>query len=361
MKAHATTQCTVRRIAFAAGRAAISTLAATVCLIAAACQQPPRPIFDPAPSRLVWPPPPDAPRIRYVGQLIGEESLGARKSAGRGLRELLTGPIPMTTFVAPGAIAVDGDRVYVSDHQAAAVYQLDLAARTFKSIHAAGGKPLEWPIDVCLGDDLLAVCDSRRAAVFLLDMDGRTRATLGAGVLQRPAAVAFDSLKKQWWVVDAAAHGVFVFDASGSLARSFGSRGGESGAFNFPAGIVFDAERSAWIADSMNFRVVKIEGDSSELASSFGKKGDAAGDFALPRDVAIDSDGHLYVLDSQFENVQIFDRDGRLLLAFGEEGDAPGRFQLPSGMTIDAQDRIWIADTYNRRVQVFQYLREGAQ
>lgn len=361
MTARATFRFTARQNAIAAIRAALMTLSAAVCLCAAACQQPLRPIFDPAPSRLVWPPPPDTPRIRYVGQLTGEESLGARKSAGRGLRELLTGPVPMTTFVSPGAVAVAGERVYVCDHQAAAVYQLDLAARTFKSIRAAGGKPLEWPIDVCLGDDTLAVCDSRRAAVFLLDMDGRTRATLGAGVLLRPAAVAFDPVRKQWWVVDAAAHCVFVFDASGSLARSFGSRGGAAGSFNFPAGIVVDADRSAWIADSMNFRVVKIEGDSTEQASSFGKKGDAAGDFALPRDVAIDSDGHLYVLDSQFENVQIFDREGRLLLAFGEEGDAPGRFQLPSGITIDERDRIWIADTYNRRVQVFQYLREGAQ
>jgi DNA-binding beta-propeller fold protein YncE len=97
---------------------------------------------------------------------------------------------------------------------------------------------------------------------------------------------------------------------------------------------------------------------TGDFVNLFGRKGDAAGDFALPRDVAFDSDGHVYVLDNQFENVQVFDRDGRLLMAFGEEGAGPGRFSLPSGITIDQRDRIWIADTYNRRVQVFEYLRE---
>ncbi len=67
------------------------------------------------------------------------------------------------------------------------------------------------------------------------------------------------------------------------------------------------------------------------------------------------------MLDNRFENVQVFDRDGALLMAFGGEGDGPGEFALPSGITIDERDRIWIADTYNRRVQVFQYLRENEQ
>jgi len=66
------------------------------------------------------------------------------------------------------------------------------------------------------------------------------------------------------------------------------------------------------------------------------------------------------VVDNQFENVQIFDRAGQLLMAFGGSGDGPGEFSLPSGITIDDRDRIWVADSYNRRVQVFQYLAEDA-
>ena len=108
----------------------------------------------------------------------------------------------------------------------------------------------------------------------------------------------------------------------------------------------------------MNFRVQML-GPDGNAPVAFGEKGDAAGDFAMPRDVACDSDGNLYVLDNQFENIQIFDRQQRLLMALGRGGERPGEFSLPSGITIDGRDRIWIADTYNRRVQVFQYLKEA--
>ena len=72
--------------------------------------------------------------------------------------------------------------------------------------------------------------------------------------------------------------------------------------------------------------------------------------------MAFDADGHVWVVDAQFENVQGFDTDGRLLMAFGSEGRGVGEFWLPAGICIDARNRMWIADTYNRRVQVFELL-----
>jgi hypothetical protein len=62
-------------------------------------------------------------------------------------------------------------------------------------------------------------------------------------------------------------------------------------------------------------------------------------------------------VDSRFENVQIFDRSGSLLLFFGEEGIGPGEFWLPGGIYIDGNDRIWICDSYNGRLQVFEYVK----
>ena len=83
------------------------------------------------------------------------------------------------------------------------------------------------------------------------------------------------------------------------------------------------------------------------------------GHFSNPKGIALDSDGHIYIVDAHFEAVQIFNKEGQLLLVFGNEGRGPGEFWLPAGLHIDDQDRIWIADSYNRRVQVFQYLKEA--
>ena len=80
------------------------------------------------------------------------------------------------------------------------------------------------------------------------------------------------------------------------------------------------------------------------------------GQFSLPKGVGVDSQGHIYVVDSRFNNVQIFNQEGRLLLFFGEFGADPGQFWLPAGLAIDDQDRIYVADQYNHRIDVFQYI-----
>lgn len=323
------------------------------------CAAPPGPIFPRVEPPIVWPAPPDQARIRYVGQLSGEANLGVKPRGWTALRAVLQGPTPTTAFSTPNAVAVDGERIYVTDAELGVVHVLDLAARTFSLIRQAAGEPLQGPLDVVVCDGSLAVADSRRAAVFLFDPRGAFLRTIGAAELQRPVALAWDGAAQDLYVLDAPAHRCAVFGLDGALRRRIGGAGDGPGQFRLPTGVAWRVSVGLVIADAMNFRVQIID-SGGRLISVFGKKGDAAGDFSRPRDVAVDSDGHIYVLDNQFENVQVFDRTGQLLLAFGREGDGPGQFALPSGITIDERDRIWIADTYNRRVQVFQYLTEDA-
>ncbi len=323
------------------------------------CQAPRGPVFPAIDPPIVWPRPPETPRIRYVGQLTGGRELGAHPPGWSPLRALIAGPPPQRAFSTPTAVAVDGPRVYVADGQMQCVHVLDLEARTIDAISNAGGSPLLWPSDVAIAGEHLVVADSRAAAVHWFDLAGRHLESTGAGEFIRPAAVAWHAPSRRLWVVDAGAHACILLGRDSLAPLRIGTRGSAAGEFNYPAGLAARDEAIA-IADSMNFRIQVLSPEGTPRLV-FGRKGDAAGDFSLPRDVAYDSDNHLYVLDSQFENVQIFDPQGRLLLAFGREGNGPGEFWLPSGITIDAQDRIWIADTYNRRVQVFQYLKQEAE
>ena len=70
----------------------------------------------------------------------------------------------------------------------------------------------------------------------------------------------------------------------------------------------------------------------------------------------MDSEGHVYVVDAAFNNVQMFDVEGRLLMAFGTIGSEPGALWMPIGISISRDDRIHVADRYNNRIQSFQYL-----
>jgi len=89
------------------------------------------------------------------------------------------------------------------------------------------------------------------------------------------------------------------------------------------------------------------------LLWKFGQNGNGSGDFAAPKGLATDQEGHLYVVDALFELVQIFNRQGQLLLAFGGRGNGVGQFMLPRGVFVSAQDKVYVADTYNQRIQVF--------
>lgn len=351
---------TTRAASSPANCAAQRALIALGCLALSGCATTTVATFPATGPTRVWPAPPDPPRIRYLGQLTGEASIGVRTSGWDAVKQVLTGPRPLLHFVAPCAVAARGQRIYVADRGALGgpcVYALDLAAHSVTAFRGAADEPLEWPIDIALIDDRLAVADARRAAVYVFDANGTRVTTIGRGALQRPSAVAWDAAQRELWVVDAAAHACVAFGLDGAVRCRVGQRGSGSGQFNFPTGlcVLRDPPRIV-VADAMNFRVQLFSSDGAPLGA-FGRKGDAAGCFALPRDVAADSEGHLYVLDPQFENVQIFDDAGRLLLAFGEEGDQAGQFNLPGGIAIDEQDRIWVADTQNKRVQAFQYLR----
>lgn len=332
---------------------------AVLAICATGCQGPPRPIFPVRSPEIVWPLPPDRPRIKYIGELTGEESLGAKPRGMEALRQALAGPRPKTAFVRPAAVAISGERVFVADTGLALVHMLDLKERRYRAVQGNPSDPLRVPVDLAIMDHTLVVADRSRGVLDTFDMEGNWQSARRFPEITAPAAIAWDDFSRRMWVADAAAHACLAISGMDKVTAKIGQRGSAPGEFNFPSAVAAHPALGLFVADAMNFRI-QVFDTHDEVAAVFGQKGDAAGDFARPRDVALDSEGHVYVLDNQFENVQVFDRGGQLLMAFGQEGSGPGEFSLPSGITIDAQDRIWIADSLNRRVQVFQYLAEGA-
>ncbi len=326
------------------------------CLASTGCATPVQPLF-PERASVMWPKPPDEPRIAYVGRLAGEADLGAAQSLWSGIQSAVTGLEERVAFSVPTAVAVRGDLICVADAQVGQVYYLDLAARTMHPTTVPPEATLSWPIDVAWTPAGLAVVDSHRHEVLMFNEQGMFLRSFGADDLIRPGAVAWHDAAEELWVLDTGGHCCVVFDREGTFTRRVGERGGSAGQFNYPAGLAIWGEAIV-IADSMNFRIQVLD-TTGQARVVFGAKGDAAGNFALPRDVAVDSQGHIYVLDSQFENIQIFDHQGQLLMAFGREGSDAGQFYLPGGLTIDVRDRIWVADSYNRRIQVFKYLEQG--
>ena len=80
----------------------------------------------------------------------------------------------------------------------------------------------------------------------------------------------------------------------------------------------------------------------------------------MPKGIAVDARGVVYLADSLFDNVQLFDREGRFLLTVGSRGVDLGQFWLPAGLSIGDRGDLYVCDSYNRRVQVFHLTERDA-
>ncbi len=334
-------------------------LASGVLMLALGCA-PARPIFPEVSPPIVWPAPPAAARIRYIGQLRSAADLNAPPKLFQTLGDWLLGaPVPPELYGPRSVVCTaDGQRVWVADPGGRCLHQFDLERRGYQKVERAGPTRLLTPVGVCLGpDETLYVCDAEDVAIHRLAADSGALVeslTLPEEV-HRPVAVRYDPVADELYVADVAGHDVKILGRDGALRRVVGTRGAKPGEFNFPCDVALDGD-TVWVVDTGNYRVQGLT-QAGAPHVTFGQAGDAPGDLALPKGLALDSDGHLYVVDGRFENVQVFDRRGQLLLVFGQEGTGPGQLWLPGGIFIDPQDRIWVCDSYNRRVQVFQYLR----
>lgn len=327
--------------------------------LACAPGEPSSPPWNEPQVRLMWPAPPESPRIEYAGEIGSARDLGRRRGWLERLRDLLLGE-EASTMVKPVAVAKNArGLLVVADPSFPTVHFFDLKGRRYRRLGDGVASRLRSPVGVAVDEgSRVYVSDSGVGRVFVFDSDRALVAELGEGILERPTGLALSPDHERLFVVDTVGCRVVIFDRDGREVGRFGRRGTAPGEFNAPTFIAVGADGRVAVSDSNNFRVQLLEGDGAPIAS-FGRVGDGAGTFARPKGIGADSRGRLYVVDGAFENVQIFGRDGTLMLAFGGPGHGAGEFTLPVGLFLDADDTIWVADSYNRRVQAFRPLAEG--
>lgn len=315
--------------------------------------------FNCAPSKLirndlVWPQPPEKPRIKFVEILSNDKDL--LTTSWDKFKDFLFGWLARNYLDNPYACAAyRTTRVYVSDPGSNAVFVFDRERKDVWLIGTEKEGGLWMPVGLDVDENgNLYVVDTKQAKVFVYDSNGKFLRSFGEGKLTNPVGLTFANHRV--YVTDSKAHVIKVFDPAGNLEKEIGRRGSGDGEFNFPLYITHDKEGNIYVVDTMNFRF-QIFDREGNFIKAIGSPGDVSGTFARPKGIAVDSEGHIYVSDAAFNNVQIFDKEGNFLLNFGSYGRAPGELLFPAGMCFDEIDRLYIAEQMNSRVQVFQYVK----
>jgi DNA-binding beta-propeller fold protein YncE len=316
---------------------------------------------------VVWPDPPETPRIRFVMAFRSEEDLAKGRWAS--LSKILFGGTNADAGMRhPMGLAIsdDGDRLYVADLRGSQVLRVDLNAK--KMSRFAPDDAFDQPCNVALdAQENVYVSETKAGRIVVYSKDGKRLRSFGKET-ERPTGLAVDRARGILYVADTSRvtsenHRVFAYTLEGRLIREIGNgRGSEDGQFNFPSYLaVDDATGNLYVNDAMNFRIQVFDAEG-KLLRAYGETGDTIGTLARTKGLAFDSYGNLYVADGEHSIVQIFNKAFQPLMYFGGKAPIVEHFDIPSAIAVDKQrNRIYVANEIQARVNVYDLINTTAQ
>lgn len=307
---------------------------------------------------IVWPPPPDKPRVKFVRSISTEKDLDvsawrtfARAIVPRDADDVLKNPTGL-------AFSPDETKLYVATGSRGLVFEIDLAENSLRRFPMPEGSAAKVPFGVATdAEGNLYVSDSGDAAVWVYSTRGKLLRRFGKGVLERPTGIALDRRRQIVYVVEGGSprtqhHAVEVFAEDGRHLRTIGRRGTQPGEFNFPSYAAVGPEGNLYVSDMLNFRIQVFDPDGG-LFTVFGVAGVGPGAFGKLKGIAFDRFGNLHVADGDHSLVQMFNPKLQPLMAYGGFGKRVEFMMLPNAIAIDSKNNIFVADFFMNRVNQY--------
>lgn len=331
-------------------------------------------------TKLVWPGPPNIPRVRYVNYFAGQkfevvpegQKPAKPKSSWMdrlaGTQPSPTGKLKQMPFqlLGPYGMAVNSrGALFVADQKVGAIFVFNTETKDVTLIRngfeATFGLVNFVAID---DDDRIFMTDGKLHRVLIMDKTGKVVDQIKEGLID-PVGIAIDTENRLLYVADTQADQVVVFDAdSFKLVRRIGTGGKKHelttpGDFSGPTGVALDKDGNLYATDTMNYRVEIFDAEG-KFISEFGRHCDSPGCFAHPKGIAVDGDGHVWVADPMLDILQAFDREGRLLAFIGGHGERIGQFSSLVNVAFDPKtNHIFTSEQYPGRVQEFLYITDA--
>ncbi len=300
---------------------------------------------------VIFPAPPDTARIQFLTRISNSRDVGGKQSA---FSRFIKGESAGKTIIKPYGITLRKGKLYICDTIFAGLEVIDLVKKTFEYFQPGGKGLLKKPVN-CATDEQgrLYVTDTGRRQVVIFDENLNYLAAIGDPQNMKPTDVAVKHGKI--WFTDMPGHKVQVYSADTfELLYSFPDAEFQTPEFLYSPTNLEVTDSLVYVTDFGDFKIKKytLEG---KFVGSLGSYGKAIGQFVRPKGIAVDRDANLYVIDAGFENIQIFDKNDRLLMFFGGQYKGPGYMWLPAQVFID-YDHLNLFQKYVDRSFTLKYL-----
>lgn len=290
---------------------------------------------SPSPESLViFPPPPDTTRLQFLTHFTTSDDLRGRKGA---FHRYLFGEEEPMNIIKPYGVAVSGKKIYICDTGLSGLEILNLEDGSFEYFIPGGKGQLQLPIN-CFVDQqgYLFIADANRRQIVVFDEKGQYLDAFGESENFKPTDVLV--YEDKIWVCNVQDHSLYAYSVSdfSFLGKIPELHAGEEGFIRQPTNITC-LEGILYVSDFGDFNIKKFS-TQGEYLGTIGGYGNVPGMFTRPKGVALDRDFNLYAVDAAFENVQIFNPDGALLMHFGGSYQGAGAMGLPAAVEISYEN-----------------------
>ena len=258
------------------------------------------------------------------------------------------GAYDKATFDHPQGMALVGEKLYVADTENHLIREVDLAAKTVRTLAGTGKQGQERRV----GGDLLKTAIN--SPWDLVHVDGKLYIAMAG--------------PHQLWLLDFKKQSISPYAGSGREDILNGPL--DQGALAQPSGITTDGE-FLYVVDSEGSAVRRVSlGGEGEITTvvgasdlphvqtlfAFGDRDGKGAEARLQHPLGITwSAGMLYVADSYNHKIKRVDpkeNTAQTFLGDGQSGDRldPPRFSEPAGLSV-AGDTLYVADTNNHQVR----------
>lgn len=283
-------------------------------------------------DRLTFPAKPDTSHIVFVTKISSSFDVAKRQSK---FNKFFFGEEQSITIERPFGVTTSKGKIYVCDAAKAGIAIINLEQNSFRFFSPEGHGSFSRPVN-CITDEngFLYVADGGKKQITIFDQDEDYYGNVPG--IENSLPVDLCLYDNKFWVADGGTHEVEVYSSKAphEHIRSFPglSKEDEGNLFN-PSGIEIYND-TVYISDLGDWSI-KVYTKEGEFIRKIGSHGKYYGQFEKIKGLAIDRDGIIHAVDAGFQNVQMFDRNGQILMFYGGSYTGEGTLYLPAGIHID--------------------------